>query len=290
MRKRLAAMIPAAVVLLAAPAAADGAVVYGICGPSICKIDPATSSKRVLLRGTRGHPYASVSVSLSGKRMAFVRDQEVFRAGRDGRRAKRVGTALRLAAPDVNVRPDGRELSWITIEQRLDVCPTPPCGFVQQRELDVLAFTAAPKRTRVVASDLYAAGWLRSRIVRQAFGDGDAPWFICAWDASDGCVSSVAVDPVRSLTDPAGSPDGSEIAAVALADTDEVAGPIALFDAATGTLIRDLADGVDLDPAFSPDGRRVAFVRGRDLYAVPRGGGRARRLARNVTDPAWARR
>ena len=49
--------------------------------------------------------------------------------------------------------------------------------------------------------------------------------------------------------------------------------PIALFDAATGNRVRELTTGADLDPAFSPDAKRLAFVRGRDLYTVSAGGG-----------------
>ena len=85
------------------------------------------------------------------------------------------------------------------------------------------------------------------------------------------------------------------MAAVALpaapdGDGSAVSGPIALFDATSGRRLRDLTSGRDSAPAFSPDGRTVAFVRGRDLYTVPVRGGRARRLARGVVSPAWARR
>jgi Tol biopolymer transport system component len=69
-----------------------------------------------------------------------------------------------------------------------------------------------------------------------------------------------------------------------------VTGPIALFDAGTGAAIRDLTSGADLDPAFSPDAKRVAFSRGRDLYVVTAGGGSARRLVKNVSSPSRAQR
>ncbi len=103
----------------------------------------------------------------------------------------------------------------------------------------------------------------------------------------------MAVDPTRYLDDPAGSADGKRVAAVARPGTGaagSVSGPIALFDAATGNRVRELTTGADLDPAFSPDAKRLAFVRGRDLYTVSAGGGSARRLARNVSSPSWAQR
>jgi Tol biopolymer transport system component len=112
--------------------------------------------------------------------------------------------------------------------------------------------------------------------------------------ASAGCVRSVAIDPARWLDDPAGSADGKRVAAVARPGSGSapgaVAGPIVLFDAATGARLRDLTSGPDIDPAFSPDAKRVAFVRGRDLYVVSASTGSARRLARNVSSPAWAER
>ena len=73
-------------------------------------------------------------------------------------------------------------------------------------------------------------------------------------------------------------------------DESAVSGPIALFDAESGRRLRDLTAGADSSPPFSPDGRTIAFVRGRDLYTVPVRGGRARRLARGVVSPAWAQR
>jgi Tol biopolymer transport system component len=141
---------------------------------------------------------------------------------------------------------------------------------------------------------MLSAGWLGSSLMRQAFGEAGAPWFACTVTAEAGCVRSVAVDATRFLDQPAGSADGRRVAAVALpaapGDASAASGPIALFDAASGRRLRDLTAGADASPAFSPDGRTVAFVRGRDLYTVPVRGGRARRLARGVESPAWALR
>ena len=294
------ASILGVVALLVLPANASAApkrsFIYGTCGPSLCKVDAATGKKQTLLRGTRANPFHSAAISVSGKRVAFVRSGEVFLAGPNGSGARRVGTALRQAAPEVNVRPDGRELSWIDVAQRSVFCPFPPCAFELVRELNVLRTSDPPAETRIVASEMRSAGWLGTRIIRQAFGEAQAPWFICAWSAENGCIASVAVDAARALDDPAGSPDGRWVAAVALpappdgSNPTEVSGPIALFDSRTGARVRDLAAGANVDPAFSPDGKKVAFVRGRDLFVVSRSGGRPRRLARNVADPAWSKR
>jgi hypothetical protein len=278
------------VLVLVAPAPAAGGVIYGVCGDDVCRVKAKTGAKRVLLRGSPSRPYAAVSADRSGRRMAFVRGQEVFRARAGGRSRQRIGTALRQAAPEVHVRPDGGEVTWIDVIQRPDLISG---GVYYERNLLTLRRAAAPGGERIVATDMRSAGWLGSSLMRQAFGDAGAPWFACTVTAEAGCVRSVAVDATRFLDQPAGSADGRRVAAVALPaapEDDAASGPIVLFDAASGRRLRDLTTGADAAPAFSPDGRTVAFVRGRDLYAVPVRGGRARRLARGVESPAWARR
>ncbi len=298
MRRILAALALLALPLAVSPATGRGAtagVIYGVCGPSICKVDVASGKKRTLLKGTSAKPYTSVSASRSGQKLAFIRGEEVFRAKRDGRSAERIGTALRQAAPEVNLRSDGGAAAWIDVIQRPDVvCPSPPCGTELERNLITLDAGKPAARSVIVAEGPMSGGWLGRDLLRQAFGDGGKPWFICTVTASAGCVRSVAVDPARWLDDPAGSADGKRVVAVARPGSGgapgAVAGPIVLFDATSGTRLRDLTSGPDLDPAFSPDATRVALVRGRDLYVVSAASGAARRLARNVSSPSWAQR
>jgi hypothetical protein len=76
-----------------------------------------------------------------------------------------------------------------------------------------------------------------------------------------------------------------------VAEKSQFAGAIALFDPATGALVRDLTTGhADRDPAFSPDRRQVAFTRDGDLYVVKVAGGAPRLLRRGVRDPTWGAR
>ncbi len=291
----LALLAPVLAVSPAASTAATGGVIYGVCGPSLCTVDAASGKKRTLLKGTPAKPYTSVSASRSGAKLAFIRAEEVFRAKRRGTNAERIGTALRQAASEVNMRSDGGAVAWIDILQRPEVvCPFPPCGTALERNLIALDAGKPAAQSVIVAVDMMSAGWLGRSLVRQAFGDGGKPWFICTVTASAGCVRSAAVDGARWLDDPAGSTDGRRVAAVARPGSGDgpgpVTGPIVLFDAATGKRLRDLTSGPDLDPAFSPDAQRVAFVRGRDLYVVSTASGSARRLTKNVSSPAWALR
>ena len=108
----------------------------------------------------------------------------------------------------------------------------------------------------------------------------------------------MASDPQqRTLSNPAASPDGRYLACVAEpfsaapGFTRSFRGAIALFDPATGGFLRDLTTAhADGTPAFSPDGKQVAFTRGEDLYVVPVAGGRAKLLRHGVRDPTWGAR
>ena len=60
-----------------------------------------------------------------------------------------------------------------------------------------------------------------------------------------------------------------------------------------GTGVRRLTSSArdDDHPAWSPNGRRIAFGREGALFVVPAEGGRARRLGRgfgDAADPAWS--
>ena len=92
----------------------------------------------------------------------------------------------------------------------------------------------------------------------------------------------------REVSGLAWSPDGTTLALSAQAVAAE---PFSLFLLSTETLdLRrltepDLVEGGDVTPSFSPDGARVAFVRGtkrggEDLFVVPTRGGEPERLTR----------
>jgi Tol biopolymer transport system component len=108
----------------------------------------------------------------------------------------------------------------------------------------------------------------------------------------------VAIDPGgRTLSEPAASPDGRYLVAVAEPWVDDsnytqtFNGAIALFNPATGEFLRDLTTAhADGDPAFSPDGKQVAFIRGENLYVVRVAGGKAKLLRHGVRDPTWGAR
>jgi dipeptidyl aminopeptidase/acylaminoacyl peptidase len=106
----------------------------------------------------------------------------------------------------------------------------------------------------------------------------------------------IARDPARHLRHPSVSPDRRFVVAAAYAPpagTDlaiDHPGAIALFDARTGAVVRELTAGrIDSGPVFSPDGRFVAFERSGSIWRVPVAGGRATRLVRGARQPARGR-
>jgi Tol biopolymer transport system component len=148
-----------------------------------------------------------------------------------------------------------------------------------------------------VARATTSTGWLGSRLLfpDAVAGSGARPEQICLLapaGASDLCERAVATDPGgRTLSNPAASPDGCALVSVAepfVAGGKRFAGSIALFDPATGAFVRDLTSGQpDRGPAFSPDGRQVAFTRDNRLYIVKLAGGAPKLVRRGVSDPTW---
>ena len=149
-----------------------------------------------------------------------------------------------------------------------------------------------------------STGWLGDRrpVPASAARSGPQPDGICI-AAPPGAAESVRADGGESTrssarsTQPGRVADGRYLACVAepfsVAPASRAAsvGAIALFDPATGGFLRDLTTAhADGTPAFSPDGKQVAFTRGEDLYVVPVAGGRAKLLRHGVRDPTWGAR
>jgi hypothetical protein len=134
------------------------------------------------------------------------------------------------------------------------------------------------------------AGWLGARLVRtDASRSSPFPLGLCllATNTSFACARDVARDPARDLFNPAFSPDGTLVAVVRAPDATVGKGEIVLYDAGTATAVRTLATGENTQPTWSPDGRRLAFERGGDVYTVGAGGGRAHRVLRGAEQPVW---
>ncbi len=95
-------------------------------------------------------------------------------------------------------------------------------------------------------------------------------------------------DPGANLESPSLSPDGRLVALVRAPLTGGVRGDIALYDVTTGALVRMLtAGGADGAPAFSPDGRQVAFDRRDAIWVIGVDGSNEKRIVTRGRSVAW---
>jgi dipeptidyl aminopeptidase/acylaminoacyl peptidase len=116
------------------------------------------------------------------------------------------------------------------------------------------------------------------------------PYGICvlAINTDFQCGSDVARDPTQDLFNPAFSPDGTLAAVVKSPDTDIGAGAIVIYDVATAAPMRELVGGENTQPTWSPDGKRIAFERGGDIYvARATGAPRERRVLKGGQQATW---
>lgn len=279
------------VLLLAGVAPAAATKVTYVCGNDLCRIDPAQPRTVQRLTHDDGH-YVSPSVSWDGRRMAFFRGVQLYRADGSGRRRRKLASEVVGRDPgQAFMSPAGTAIA--TIETRDVLYPT---GSRLQKLL--LLYPAGRRRSyeALPYTTVLTASWLGSRLV---FGIKPAGGnqMICVPEASEDGCAPVAADPGYEIWWPSASRDARLVVATKVVPSEAARGSfdgrISLFDARTGKLIRDLTHGqYDVDPVFSPDGSQVAFNRGRDLFVIRTNGadlGDPRLLRHNARHPSWSR-
>jgi len=294
--RRLAAVVTVAVAALAAdaaPAMAD-ALVYR-CGPNVCKAAPnGTGKQRLTTDGKPGGPlYAWVSASADGSRLAVV--NATFAYVLDGK-GRRITGRLPRGGVDViaEIAPDGTQVATVELLPEITPAPvgSPPgtpglSGFVPY----MFVMNADGSGREATARVVVDMTWLGARLVRTDTSDTDPfAYGICllVTNIDFQCERDVARDPTQDLFNPAFSPDGALAAVVRSPSTTIGAGPIVLYDAATGAPVRRLVGGENTQPTWSPDGRRIAFERGGDIYvARATGAPRERRVLKRGEQPTW---
>ena len=278
---RLVAVLAASAAALAtaAPAAADS-LLYR-CGGNVCRVAPdGTGRKQLTTDGRPGGPaYSWLSATRDGSRMAVSKATFAYvldGAGRQrgGGRVATLELLGELAPPPITAPPG-----------------TPPTlGFIPY------LFVTAPDGSgrEAVARAVIDTAWLGGRLLRSD-GSSQPPYprglCLLASNTDFMCERDVARDPVNDLSAPAVSPDGRLVAVARTpAERNGGTGPIVLFDVASGRPVRVLTGGDgDALPSFSPDGRRLAFNRGRDIYVIATDGapGSERRVVAGGLQPIW---
>jgi hypothetical protein len=265
------------------------------CGPNVCKAAPdGTGKQRLTTDGRPGGPlYSWLSASADGSRLAVVKATYAYVLNGTGRRltGKLPRGGIGVIA---EIAPSGAQVATVELLPEVTPAPvgSPPgtpglSGFVPY----MFVMKADGSAREATARSVIDIGWLGQRLVRTDRADADPfPYGICvlATNTDFQCGSDAARDPTQDLFNPAFSSDGALVAVVRSPSTTIGAGAIVIYDVATAAPVRELVAGTNTQPTWSPNGKRIAFERGGDIYvARATGAPRERRVLRGGVQPIW---
>lgn len=257
----------------------------------ICAVsDTGTGPVRKVTRDGRSH---SPTVSRDGRRIAFQRREGVVVATARGGVLRTINQQASPAVSRPVISPDGRRVAWSEVAiSRFPLTEAIPY-------ICVARATGASDPVCDASFTTHVAWSAAGRLVGAA---DPAAAVLCELDTArrpigesfhDSCARPGILGntpPAWPGPRPSFSRDGRFAVAALAPDPASADSAIVLHDARTGARIAVLAAGPrDRDPVLSPDGRRVAFTRGRAIVVVPTAGGAPRRIVARGAHPAWAR-
>lgn len=218
-------------------------------------------------------------------------DSLLYRCGANICRVAPDGTGRQQLTTDG--RPGGPEYSWLSASR--DGSRIAVSRGASAYVLDGSGRPLGGVLRAVVARDVVDTAWLGGRLLRSDVSS--QPPFarglcLLASNTDFRCERDVARDPANDLSAPAVSPDNRFVAvARSPADQNAGTGPIVLYEVAGGHPVRALTNGSDdALQTFSPDGRRLAFNRGSDIYVTAADGtpGSERRVITAACSRSWS--
>ncbi|MGD9736557.1 MAG: TolB family protein [Solirubrobacterales bacterium] len=261
-------------------------IVYS-CAPDLCAVDPESGVSAPITSDGASSAYQYPSLSRDGNRLAAARASDLVTGTYGANLTEAWGGTRDMN--DVAISPDGAAVgeSHSFVENRYGCPLTGGCLELVDRSETYFQIGPDPGAPFESFPGGGGVGFLGDASVLSSFYTLSTDTYtICV--VADPAAADPSCEPriVSPLTlfAPAGSPDGTLIA-VSVADASDRSA-VNLYEAATGASVRQLADAGS-EPAFSPDGKEVAYAgAGGWIYVVPTGGGPARRLVQGLS-PTW---
>ena len=245
------------------------------------------------LTGTKSHP----RFSPDGNQILFLCAEEVWSIGANGENPERVLPTLQEAGVG-RASARGFSYRWAANSPEGDLIAA--VQHLEDREVAVwmrpgdemprAVADASGGRTVVLSGEAVGAAWAPgSKRLAVTMTDRSGNGVMAIADLDTSSVRPVLSGP--ALGSPSWSPDGSSLVLEALRRT----GPaeyaptgLMLTDLSAGTA-RPAAKGETRQPIWSPDGRRIIYVLGKDIYAYDVQTGRSANLTKgrgSNSDPA----
>lgn len=240
-------------------AAAAGSVLGYQCGGGVCLIDPDVPGAQPRQVAPEGR---FAGVTADGKTLAWVPPSGgLVTAPTAGGPPTTVYTGTVGTQPLIS--PDGSHFMWQS--------PVVVVSFLYNYRLDV----ATGEVYGISACQCVVShGWAGPTSIGAFPIDGTRPSRLCRMERGSGssCVAVLASETRGQLAFPDASADGQTLVAsvdVGGSEYGGATGPLALYSAATGALVKDLTTGAeDATPTLSQEGDRVAFERGGQIVIV----------------------